>query len=241
MEKEMTTEAPSKHRVVSQDEWMAARTDFLRKEKEFTKARDAVSAARQELPWVKVEADYVFEGPDGPVSLSDLFDGRSQLIVYHFMYGPGWDEGCSGCSFVCDHVDAARQHFEHHDVAYVAVSRAPLADFQAFKKRMGWTFRWVSSNANDFNYDFGASCRKEDLERGPVLYNFVEQKLSSEEQPGLTVFTKDEDGNIYRTYSTYERGLDLLVGAYNYLDLTPNGRNESGPMSWMCLHDQYKD
>jgi len=237
----MTTEAPAKHKVVSGDEWIAAGNALLKKEKEFTKARDAMSAARRDLPWAKVEKDYVFEGPDGPVSLSDLFNGSRQLIVYHFMYGPGWDEGCSGCSFVCDHVDGARQHFEHHDVAFVAVSRAPLADFQAFKKRMGWSFRWVSSNANDFNYDFGVSYRKEDLDKGPVLHNFVMQKLSSEEQPGLTVFTKDAEGNIYRTYSTYERGLDLLCGAYNFLDLTPLGRNESGAMSWVCLHDQYKD
>ena len=237
----MTTATPTKHNVVSPDEWITAGAALLKKEKEFTKARDAISAARRDLPWVKVETDYVFEGLDGPVSLAELFNGRSQLIVYHFMYAPGWDEGCSGCSFVCDHVDGARQHFEHHDVAYVAVSRAPLAEFQAFKKRMGWTFRWVSSSKNNFNYDFGVSYRKSDLEKGPVLHNFIEQKLSGEEQPGLTVFTKDEEGNIYRTYSTYERGLDMLIGAYNYLDLTPKGRNESGPMSWMCLHDQYKD
>ncbi len=157
------------------------------------------------------------------------------------MYAPGWDEGCSGCSFVSDHVDAARQHLEHHDVAFVAVSRAPLADFQAFKRRMGWTFRWVSSNANGFNYDFGVSFRKEDLDTGPVLYNFTAQKLSSEEQPGLTVFTRDAAGKIYRTYSTYERGLDLLIGAYNFLDLTPKGRDESGPMNWIAFHDRYRD
>ncbi|MGV3614310.1 MAG: DUF899 domain-containing protein [Fimbriimonas sp.] len=236
----MITENLVSHQVVSRDEWIAASADFLVKEKAFTRAREAHSAARRELPWTKVEKDYVFEGPDGAVSLADLFDGRSQLIVYHFMYAPGWDEGCSGCSFVCDHVDAARQHFEHHDVAFVAVSRAPLADFAAFKSRMGWTFRWVSSNANEFNYDFGASFRREELDAGPVLFNFKVQPLRSEEQPGLTVFTKDAEGNVYRTYSTYERGLDLLIGAYNYLDLTPKGRNETGPMSWMKLHDQYE-
>jgi predicted dithiol-disulfide oxidoreductase (DUF899 family) len=237
----MKPEAPTKHRIVSQDEWIAAGSAFLKKEKEFTKARDALSAARRELPWVKVETEYVFEGPEGPVSLSDLFDGRSQLIVYHFMYGPGWDEGCPGCSVVSDHFDSARQHFEHHDVAFVAVSRAPLSEFQAFKKRMGWTFRWVSSNKNDFNFDFGVSYRREDLDSGPVLYNFTMQKIRSEEQPGLSVLTKDGDGNIYRTYSTYERGLDLLIGAYNFLDLTPVGRDESGPMSWMTFHDKYED
>lgn len=235
----MITEPSVNHQVVSSEEWIAAGGALLKKEKEFTKARDALSAARRELPWMKVEKDYVFEGPDGPVSLSDLFDGKCQLIVYHFMYGPGWEEGCAGCSFVCDHVDAARQHFEHHDVAFTAVSRAPLADFQAFKKRMGWAFRWISSNANDFNYDFGVSYRREDLDKGPVLHNFVVQKLSGEEQPGLTVFTKDAEGNIYRTYSTYERGLDLLIGAYNFLDLTPKGRNEASGMDWMKLHDQY--
>ena len=237
----MTTEAPTKHRVVTHDEWIAAGRALLQKEKEFTKARDAISAARRDLPWVKVETDYVFDGPDGSVSLADLFNGRSQLIVYHFMYQPGWDEGCPGCSFVCDHVDGARQHFEHHDVAYVAVSRAPVAEFQAFKDRMGWKFRWVSSAQNNFNYDFGVSYRREDLDKAPVLHNFTMQKLNSEEQPGLTVFTKDAEGNVYRTYSTYERGLDLLIGAYNYLDLTPKGRNESSRMSWMSFHDQYKD
>ncbi len=235
----MIAEAPTKHRVVSQDEWIAAGNALLKKEKEFTKARDAMSAARRELPWVKVESDYVFDGPDGPVSLSDLFNGSSQLVVYHMMYAPGWEEGCPGCSFVCDHVDAARQHFENHVVAYVAISREPLAEFEAFKKIMGLNFPWVSSSKSTFNYDFGVSYRREELDKGPVLHNFVMQKLSGEEQPGLTVFRKDAEGNIYRTYSTYERGLDLLIGAYNYLDLTPNGRNESGPMSWMSFHDRY--
>jgi len=237
----MIAELPTKHKVVSEEAWIAAGNALLKKEKEFTRARDAMSAGRRELPWVKVESSYVFDGPNGPVSLSELFNGCTQLIVYHFMYGPGSDEGCPGCSFVCDHADAARQHFEHHDVAFVAVSRAPFGEYQAFKKRMGWTFPWVSSSKNSFNYDFGVSYRKEDLVKGPVLHNFVLQKLSSEEQPGLTVFTKDEEGNIYRTYSTYERGLDLLIGAYNYLDLTPKGRNESSGMEWVSFHDRYTD
>lgn len=236
----MTTETPTKHQVVSADEWIIAGKALLHKEKEFTRARDALSAARRDLPWVKVETNYIFESPDGPISLSDLFNGNSQLIVYHMMYAPGWEEGCPGCSFVCDHLDSALQHFEHHDVAYVAISRAPLDDFAAFKDRMGWKCRWVSSNGNNFNYDFGVSYHREDLDAGPVLHNFTLQKLNGEEQPGLSVFTKDDDGNIYRTYSTYERGLDLLVGAYNYLDLTPKGRNENGPMSWVNFHDQYE-
>lgn len=236
----MTTESPVTHPVVSQEEWFAASQALLEKEKEFTRARDALSAQRRELPWVKVEKDYVFEGPEGPVSLAELFDGKSQLIVYHCMYAPGWDEGCPGCSFVMDHADAARQHFENHDVAYVAISRAPLAEFRAFKERMGWTLRWISSSGNDFNYDYHVSFRREDLDRGPVTYNFKEQKLRGEEQPGLTAFIKDEEGNIYRTYSTYERGLDLLIGAYNYLDLTAKGRNETGTMSWVNFHDRYE-
>jgi predicted dithiol-disulfide oxidoreductase (DUF899 family) len=237
----MTTDLFPSHQIVSFDEWIAARSDLLRKEKELTRARDALNAARRELPWVRVEKEYVFDGPEGPVRLSELFDGRSQLIVYHFMYGPGWDEGCGGCSFVCDHVDAARQHFEHHDLAFAAVSRAPLTDFQAFQARMGWTFRWVSSHDTDFNYDMDASFRREDLDRGPVRFNFTMQSLRGEEQPGLTVFVRDADGRIYRTYSTYERGLDLLIGAYNFLDLTPKGRDETGPMSWVRFHDRYED
>jgi predicted dithiol-disulfide oxidoreductase (DUF899 family) len=238
----MTTATQPKHKIVNESEWIEASTELLKKEKEFTKARDAMSAQRRELAWVKVEENYVFEGPSGPVSLSELFEGKSQLIVYHFMFAPGWDEGCSGCSFVSDHFDAARQHFEHHDVGFVAVSRAPYQEFQAFKKRMGWSFRWVSSSENNFNYDYGVSFHREDLDKGPVMYNFTVQKINSEEQPGLSVFTKDEEGNIYRTYSTYERGLDMLIGAYNFLDLTPLGRNEpEGGMSWMTFHDKYQD
>jgi predicted dithiol-disulfide oxidoreductase (DUF899 family) len=227
------------HSVVSEEEWIEAGRSLLVKEKELTRFRDEVSRLRRDLPWVRIEKNYVFEGPEGRVSLSDLFDGRSQLLAYHFMFGPGWDEGCLGCSFVCDHVDGARQHLEHHDVSFAAISRAPLAEFAPFKKRMGWGFRWVSSNGNDFNYDFGVSYRREDLDRGPVLHNFTIQKLSSEEQPGLTALFKDADGAIYRTYSTYERGLDLLCGTYNFLDLTPLGRNETGAMSWVSLHDKY--
>ena len=228
------------HPVVSQSEWIEAGSRLLAKEKEFTKLRDELSRQRRELPWVKVEKDYVFDGPEGKVHLTDFFDGRSQLIVYHFMYGPGWDEGCPGCSFVSDNFDSARRHFEHNDVSLAAVSRAPLADFMPFKKRMGWTFRWVSSNGTDFNYDFSASFKKEDLEKGPVLYNFTLQKLNGDEQPGLTVFYKAEDGAIYRTYSSYERGLDLLCAPYNFLDLVPKGRNENGPMEWVRFHDRYE-
>lgn len=229
------------HPVVSQKEWIEAGAKLLAKEKELTKLRDEVSRLRRELPWVRVAKDYVFDGPEGQVRLSEIFAGKSQLIVYHFMYAPGWDEGCPGCSFVSDHFDGARMHFEHNDVSFAVVSRAPLAEFMPFKNRMGWTFRWLSSSGTDFNYDFGVSFRPEDLQKGPVLYNFTLQKLTGEEQPGLSVFFKNAKGEIFHTYSTYERGLDLLIGAYNFLDLVPKGRNESGPMDWMTYHDRYGD
>lgn len=229
----------TKHPIVTQSEWIKAGQDFLAKEKAFTKARDEINRQRRELPWTLVDKDYTFETEDGPKSLGDLFGDKSQLLAYHFMYEPEDTEGCPGCSFVCDHVDAARQHFEHHDIAFVAVSRGPLSVFEGYKKRMGWTFNWVSSAGTTFNYDFGVSFHRADLDAGPVFYNFKEQTLRSEEQPGLTVFVKGEDGSIYRTYSTYERGLDMLIGAYNYIDLTPVGRNEGSPMEWVRRHDQY--
>ena len=230
----------TKHPIVTESAWIAAGAELLAKEKAFTKARDEISRLRRELPWTKIDKDYTFETEDGPKKLSDLFDGRSQLVLYHFMYEPGDKEGCPGCSFVCDHVDGARQHFEHHDMSFVAVSRAPLAVFSGYKKRMGWTFNWVSSVGTTFNYDFGISYHRADLDASTVLHNFNQQKLSGEEQPGLTVFLKGEDGEIYRTYSTYERGLDMLIGAYNYIDLTPLGRNEKSPMDWLSRHDQYE-
>lgn len=233
------TENLSDHQVVSQDEWIRASSEFLAKEKEFTKLRDDISRQRRELPWVRVEKDYSFEGSDGRVTLSELFGDKSQLIVYHFMFGPGWTDGCTGCSFVSDHFDGMLQHLKAKDVAFVAVSRAPLNEFQAFKKRMGWNFPWLSSAGSDFNYDFGVSFRQEDLDRGPVMYNFKVQPIRNDEQPGLTVFYKDQDGAIYRTYSTYERGLDLLIGTYNFLDLLPKGREEEGPMDWVLHHDKY--
>ena len=227
------------NKAVSQTEWIEAGRQLLIEEKKLTKHRDEVSRLRRQLPWVRVDKDYDFETTDGRKSLGELFGPKSQLIVCHFMHAPGDESVCPGCSLVCDHIDGARQHFVHRDIAFVAVSRAPLAEFLKHKKRMGWGFEWVSSAGTDFNYDFGVSYRPSDFEKGPVLHNFVEQKLSSEEQPGLTVFTKDGEGNVFRTYSTYERGLDLLVGAYNFVDLTPKGRDESSPMDWVRLHDEY--
>lgn len=229
----------SQHKVASKDEWTEARKRLLEKEKAWTREKDELTRMRLELPWVKVEKEYVFDGPNGKETMSDLFEGRSQLLIYHFMFAPEWDEGCSGCSFISDHIDGANLHLAHHDVTLIAVSRAPLEKLEAFKKRMDWKFKWVSSGDSDFNYDYQASFHREDLDRGPVFYNFTMQKLRGEDQPGLSAFIKDESGEIYHTYSTYERGGDILIGAYNYLDLAPKGRNEESGMDWMRLHDQY--
>jgi predicted dithiol-disulfide oxidoreductase (DUF899 family) len=220
------TLALNEHSVLELDPWLAASAQLLVKEKELTRMRDEVARQRRALPWTKVEEDYTFHGPDGDVKLSELFDGKSQLLIYHAMWGPKDEKACSGCSFVMDHIDAARQHFERDDIAFAAVSRAPLGHFIDFKEQKGWTFRWLSSDGTSFNFDFGVSFRREDLDRGDVYYNFKMQKLKGEDQPGLSAFYKNEKGEIYRTYSTYERGLDLLMGAYNFIDLTAKGRND---------------
>jgi predicted dithiol-disulfide oxidoreductase (DUF899 family) len=207
--------------IVPREEWIAARQRLLVQEKESTRLHDEVSRQRRELPWVKVEKSYLFDGPDGKVTLADLFEGRSQLLVYHFMFGPGWGEGCGGCSFLCDHVDAARQHFEHHDNSFAAVSRAPWAEIVPFKKRMGWQFTWVSSSGSDFNYDFQATATPEESAKKEMFYNFKMTRIEGEEQPGGSVFYKDEHGEIFHTYSFYERGGEELLGAYHFIDLTP--------------------
>ncbi|MEO6052983.1 MAG: thioredoxin family protein, partial [Chthoniobacterales bacterium] len=222
------------HKVVSQDEWISARKELLKAEKEHVHRLDALSAQRRELPWVKVEKNYVFEGPNGKQTLSDLFEGRSQLITYHFMFGPDWEEGCHGCSFLADHFDGANLHLAHHDVSLVAISRAPYSKLAAFQKRMGWHFKWLSSGDNDFNFDYHVSFTKEQLAKGKIYYNFEEKEESEmEELPGGSVFYKDKDGAIYHTYSSYARGLDALIGAHNFLDLTPKGRNEETTMDWV--------
>ena len=226
--------------IVTREEWLVARKQYLSKEKEFTRLRDELSRQRRELPWVRVEKRYVFEGPNGKETLADLFDGRSQLIVDHFMLGPGWKEGCVGCSFGADHIGGALVHLEHHDVTLVVVSRAPLPEIEAFKKRMGWRFKWVSSYGSDFNYDYHVSFPKDDIAKGRVYYNYEMRDFQSEELSGRSVFYKDEAGEIFHTYSSYARGGDHLLGAYNYLDLTPKGRNESrGMMDWVRHHDKY--
>ena len=227
--------------VVSEAEWLVARKDLLTREKEFNHQRDALSKARRSLPWVKIDKEYVFDGPDGKETLSDLFDGRRQLIVYHFMFGPDWDEGCKHCLYLADQFDGANWHLPRRDVTLVAISRAPLSKLEPYKKRMGWRFKWVSSHGNDFNLDYHVSFTKEDEVRGKVYYNYGMGEFISDELPGLSVFYKNEDGKIFHTYSTYARGLDILVGTYNFLDLVPKGRNENpeSTMDWVRRHDQY--
>jgi len=228
-------------KVVSEEEWRIARKDLLTREKELTRLRDEVSRHRRELPWVKVEKEYVFDGPNGRERLADLFDGRSQLVVYHFMLGPGWEQGCKSCSYLADHFDGANWHLPHRDVTFVVISRAPLSEIQAYKKRMGWRFKWASSYGSDFNFDYHVSFTEEDEKKQRVIYNYATQEYISDELPGLSVFYKNEDGDVLHTYSTYARGLDVLVGAYNFLDLVPNGRDENpnSTMDWVRRHDEY--
>lgn len=228
------------HPVVPREEWLAARKSLLLAEKEVTRRLDALRAQRRELPWVKLSKNYLFESPAGRETLSDLFGSNSQLVVYHFMFGPGWKDGCPGCSFLSDHIDGANLHLVHHDVSLVVVSRAPWPELQPFKKRMGWHFKWVSSFGSDFNYDYHVSATEEELKTGRAFYNF-EMSGANDELPGISVFYKDTDGAIYHTYSAYARGGDSLIGAHHYLDLTPKGRNESTTMNWVRHHDKYGD
>jgi predicted dithiol-disulfide oxidoreductase (DUF899 family) len=237
----IATEAKSRV-VVSHEEWIAARKDFLKKEKEFTRMRDEISRQRRALPWEKIEKPYVFDGPQGKVTLSDLFGGRSQLVIYHFMLGPGWTEGCPSCSYLADHFDGMTIHLANRDVTFAVISRATFPEIAAFKQRMGWKFRWLSSNASDFNYDYYVSLRPEDRSQKQVYYNYEMMEFPSEERPGLSVFAKDESGDVFHTYSSYARGLDILVGTYNFLDTVPKGRDESGlkhSMAWVRHHDKY--
>ena len=231
-------------KIVSREVWIAARKEHLAKEKEFTRLRDQLSELRRQLPWVKVDKEYVFEGPNGNESLSDLFEGRSQLIIYHFMFGPTWDEGCPSCSFLADHFGGSIVHLNHRDVTMVTVSRAPLEILEDYSKRMGWKFKWLSSLGSDFNYDYYVSFAGDGSENYEVYYNYKIGKFPSDEAPGVSVFYKDKNGDIFHTYSSYARGLDMLIGAYHYLDLVPKGRDEaelSYSMAWVRRHDQYDD
>jgi predicted dithiol-disulfide oxidoreductase (DUF899 family) len=232
------------HQIVSRDEWIAARREFLQKEKDFTRLRDRLNAERRALPWVKVEKEYLFDTPNGRQSLGDLFDGRSQLVTKHFMFGPDWTDGCVGCSFEMDHIEGALVHLEHHDVSYVAVSRAPLAKLEAFKRRMGWHFRWVSSFGSDFNYDFNVSFTPEQVAGGKAYYNYELRDVGIDELSGRSVFYRDEAGDIFHTYSSYARGGELFLGSYAVLDITPKGRDETinGNLTdWVRHHDRYQD
>jgi predicted dithiol-disulfide oxidoreductase (DUF899 family) len=238
---ELKSEQMKHPRIVSEKEWTVARKDLLTREKDFTRLRDELSRHRRELPWVRVEKAYVFEGPKGKEKLGDLFHGRSQLIVYHFMLGPGWEEGCKSCSYLADHFDGPNWHLPHRDVSFVVVSRAPLSEIEAYRKRMGWRFEWVSSNENDFNFDYHVSFTKTEEEQNKSYYNYEEGEFINDELPGLSVFYRDQAGQVYHTYSTYGRGLDLLVGTYNLLDLVPKGRDENreSTMDWVRRHDEY--
>lgn len=231
------------HKVVSQEEWTAARKKLLNEEKDFTRRRDQLSEQRRELPWVKVEENYAFDSPDGSQTLADLFGEHSQLIVYHFMFDPEWSQGCKSCSFLADHYNPAVIHLQHRDVSLVTVSRAPLEKLLAFRERMGWSFPWVSSFKNNFNHDFGVSFTPQELNSELTVYNYVSKPYPITELPGLSVFFKDDDGSIYHTYSTYARGLDIFITTYNLLDTAPKGRDEGDfpGMSWLRHHDRYDD
>lgn len=229
--------------VVTRDEWLEARRALLQKEKEATHLRDKVNADRMALPWVKVDKDYTFDTPQGPRSLSDLFDGRSQLMVYHFMFGPEWEAGCPGCSFLADHLDGTLPHLNNHDVTLVSVARAPLAKIEAYKKRMGWKFPWVSSFGNDFNFDYHVSFTPEDLAKEKVFYNFspVAPSDANDELPGLSAFYKNENGEVFHTYSSYARGAEEILGTLMILDHAPKGRNEDSTMDFVKRHDEYEE
>jgi predicted dithiol-disulfide oxidoreductase (DUF899 family) len=230
------------HRIVSKDEWLAARSALLKKEKEFTLLRDKLGQQQRDMPWVLVDKEYLFDGPNGKQTLSDLFDGRSQLIVYHFMYDPNWDAGCPSCSFWADNFNGIVVHLNQRDVTMIAVSKAPYSKIGEYKKRMGWDFKWVSSYDNDFNFDYHVSFTAEELSEKKAFYNYNLQDTHSPEREGVSVFYKDTAGHVFHTYSAYARGIDVLNVAYHYLDLVPKGRDEDGhefPQFWVRRHDEY--
>jgi predicted dithiol-disulfide oxidoreductase (DUF899 family) len=231
------------HRIVSKDEWLAARSALLKKEKEFTLLRDKLGQQQRDMPWVLVDKEYLFDGPNGKQTLSDLFDGRSQLIVYHFMYDPNWDAGCPSCSFWADNFNGIVVHLNQRDVTMIAVCKAPYSKIGEYKKRMGWNFKWVSSYDNDFNFDYHVSFTLEELSEKKAFYNYNLQDTHSPEREGVSVFYKDTAGHVFHTYSAYARGIDVLNVAYHYLDLVPKGRDEDGhefPQFWVLRHDEYR-
>jgi predicted dithiol-disulfide oxidoreductase (DUF899 family) len=236
--------ASANHAVVSHEKWLTARTALLAKEKDFNKLRDDLSRQRRELPWELVDKNYIFEGTNGKQSLAELFAGKSQLIVHHFMLGPGWDAGCPSCSFWADNYNGISIHLKHRDISLLAISRAPLPEIEAYRQRMGWSFKWVSSFATDFNFDFNASFTTGEVANGTAFWNYRKQKPESTEVVGFSAFYKDPDGQIFHTYSCYQRGIDMINGAYHFMDLMPKGRDEADQrptMAWLRRHDEYED
>ncbi len=240
----MSSATQQQPKIVLKEEWLAARQQLLAKEKKLTRERDALAVERRKLPWVRVEKNYVFDSPTGKKTLAELFDGRSQLMIYHFMFGPDWEAGCPSCSIVGDHIGGSVTHLANRDVTLLAVSRAPLAKIEAFKNRMGWRFKWYSSLGSDFNRDYNVSFSKDEVASGKMYYNYKTQLFPSEEGPGASIFYKDANGSIFHTYSSYGRGLEPVMGVYNWLDLAPKGRDEEGqkphPMAWVRHHDRYE-
>lgn len=235
--------SPVNRPVASHDEWIAQRTKLLAHEKELTHLRDQIARERRALPWERVDKNYVFESPDGGRTLAELFEGRRQLLVQHFMFAPGWEQGCPSCSFMADHVDGMNVHLAHRDVTFVAVSRATLGEIERFRQRMGWRFKWVSSHGTDFNRDYGVTFTPEEVAKGTLHYNYGAWPMASEEWPGISVFCKDDAGDVFHTYSTYGRGVEVMMGTYNLLDLTPEGRGERDvdyKMEWVRHHDRYE-
>lgn len=238
-----TQEKTLHHPIVSRDRWIAERKALLAREKELTRLQDQLAEQRRALSWVRIDKDYRFDTPDGSRTLAELFDGRRQLVVQHFMFAPGWEAGCKSCSFMADHIDGARVHLAQRDLTLLVVSRAPLADIERFRRRMGWQFKWVSSHGTDFNHDFGVSFTTEERMKGEVNYNYTMQPFPLEEAPGISAFYKDDDGQVFHTYSTYGRGVELMMGAYRFLDIAPRGRDEAGMaygMEWLRHHDRYE-
>ena len=242
MSKLTTINGTKEHKVVSQKEWLVARRRLLVEEKKFSRLRDQLNQQRRDLPWVKVEKEYVFDGPDGKETLAELFDGKNQLIVYHFMFGPGWGEGCLHCSFWADHYDSVNIHLGQRNTTLAVISRAPWKEIAPFKKRMGWWFKWLSSNRNDFNFDFRVSFTPEQRKNGKAIYNFAPLDMDIDEREGVSAFYRDRNGDVFHTYSSYARGIDLLNTTYNFLDLTAKGRDENPerPQDWVRYHDQYQ-
>lgn len=232
---------PGDHPVVSEDRWLAERRALLAREKDLTRQLDDIARERRALPWVRVGKTYVFDTTEGPRTLAELFTGRSQLLVQHFMFGPGWTQGCPSCSFMADHMDGMTIHLAHRDVTFIAISRAPLDELLRYRKRMGWSFDWASSHANDFNFDFGVSLTPEQLASGAETYNYGSEPFDGDEQPGISVFFKDEGDAVFHTYSTYGRGVEAMMGTFRLLDLTPRGRDEQPGrgMAWLRRHDSY--